>query len=68
MEQPRSGRPQSKRQAIQEMVEQVMDTPPSQYGYQAEGWTASLIRHHLKATQGMEVSIATVRRCLRGRG
>jgi transposase len=29
MEQPRSGRPKSKRQAIQEMVEQVMDTPPS---------------------------------------
>src|ERR687896_2339220 len=33
---PRSGRPKSQRQAIQEMVEQVMDIPPSQYGYQAE--------------------------------
>jgi transposase len=67
-EQPRSGRPREKRQAVQELVQQVMDTQPSQYGYQAEGWTAALLRHHLKATQGIEVSIATVRRCLKGLG
>lgn len=67
-EQPRSGRPREKRQAVQELVQQVMDTQPSQYGDQAEGWTAALLRHHLKATQGIEVSIATVRRCLKGLG
>jgi hypothetical protein len=28
---------------VQELVQQVMDTQPSQYGYQAEGWTAALL-------------------------
>jgi transposase len=68
LEQRRSGRPREKRQAVQELLQQVMDAQPSQYGYQVQGWTAALIRHHLKATQGMEVSIATVRRCLKGMG
>ena len=66
LEQPRSGRPREKRQAVQELVQQVMDIHPSQYGYQAEGWTAALLRHHLKIAQGIEVSDATVRRCLQG--
>jgi transposase len=65
---PRWGRPKSQRQAIQEMVEQVMDIPPSQYGYQAEGWTAALLRYHLQATRGIEVGENTVRRCLQGLG
>ncbi len=65
---PRSGRPRSQRQAMQEMVEQVMDTRPSQYGYQAEGWTAALLRYHLQATRGIAVSENTARRCLKGMG
>jgi transposase len=67
-EQPRVGRPREKRHAVHHLVQQVMGTQPSQYGYQAEGWTAALLRHHLKATQDIEVSIATVRRCLQGMG
>ena len=65
---PRSGRPRSQRQAMQEMVEQVLDTHPSRYGYQAEGWTAALLRYHLQATRGIEVGENTVRRCLKGMG
>jgi transposase len=53
MEQPRSGRPREKRQAIEELVRQVMDTRPTEYEYQAEGWTAALLRHHLETTQGL---------------
>jgi transposase len=68
MEQPRSGRPREKRQAVQEMVQQVKDPQPSQYSYQAEGWTAALLRQHLETTEGIEVSDATVRRCLKGMG
>ncbi|HZA23878.1 MAG TPA: winged helix-turn-helix domain-containing protein [Dehalococcoidia bacterium] len=68
MEQPRSGRPREKRHAVQELVQQVMDTQPSQYGYQAQGWTAALLRRHLATTEGIEVSDATVRRCLKGMG
>jgi transposase len=68
MEQPRSGRPREKRQAVQELVQQVMDIQPVQYGYQAQGWTAALLRYHLETTQGIEVRDATVRRCLRGMG
>jgi transposase len=59
MEQPRSGRPREKRHAGQELVQQVMDIHPSQYGYPAEGWTAALLRHHLKTTEDIEVSDAT---------
>jgi transposase len=68
MEQPRSGRPREKRHAVQELVQQVMDTQPSQYGYQAQGWTVPLLRYHLKTTEDIEVSDATVRRCLKGMG
>jgi transposase len=64
----RLGVTREKRQAVQELVQQVMDTQPSQYGYQAEGWTVPLLRYHLKATEGMEVSNATIRRCLKGMG
>jgi transposase len=32
MEQPRSGRPREKRHTVQELVQQVMDIHPSQYG------------------------------------
>ena len=67
-EQPRSGCPRRKRHAVEELVEQVMDARPSEYGYQAEGWTATLIRYHLQAKQAIEVSETTVRRCLKGMG
>ena len=49
-------------------MEQVMDARPSEYGYQAEGWRATLIRYHLQAKQAIEVSETTVRRCLKGMG
>jgi transposase len=55
----------SHREAVQQMVQKVMDTNPTQYGYQAQGWTLALLRHHLKATQDSE---ATVRRCLQEMG
>ena len=42
-DQPRSGCPRRKRQAVAELVKQVLDTRPSEYGYQAEGWTAALL-------------------------
>jgi hypothetical protein len=32
------------------MVQQMMDSHPAQYGYQAQGWTVPLLQHHLKAT------------------
>lgn len=67
-DQPRSGCPRRKRQAVEELVEQVMDSRPSEYGYPAEGWTAALIRYHIQATDGIEVSKTTVRRCLKGMG
>ena len=67
-DQPRSGRPRGKRQAAQQMVQKVMNTDPSKYGYWAEGWTLGLLRYHLKTTQDVEVSEATVRRSLRGMG
>jgi transposase len=68
MDQPRSGRPRRRGQAVQELLQKVMDTDPAKYSYQAGGWTSALLQHHLKATQDMEVSEATVRRCLKGMG
>jgi transposase len=67
-DQPRSGRPRSQCQAMEDMVRQVMDTHPSRYGYQGEGWTAALLRYHLQATRGIAVGENTVRRCLKGMG
>jgi transposase len=43
--QSRSGRPTGKRQAVQQMVQKVMNTDPTQFSYQAEGWTLALLRH-----------------------
>jgi transposase len=67
-DQPRSGCPRRKRHAVEELVEQVMDARPSEYGYQAEGWTAALIRYHLQATKAIEVRQTTVRWCRNGLG
>jgi transposase len=53
---------------MEDMVQQVMDTHPSRYGYQAEGWTAALLRYHLHATRSIAVGENTVRRCLKGMG
>lgn len=64
----RPGRPPVKRQAVQRVVEEVMEAHPTEYGYHALGWTSPLIGHHLKQTQGFEVSQSTVRRCLRQMG
>jgi transposase len=67
-DQPRSGCPRRERQAVEERVKQVLDTRPSQYGYQAEGWTAALLRYHLQAMEGIAVSDTRIRRCLHGMG
>jgi transposase len=55
-DQLRSGRPREKRQAVHDMAQQVIDIQPNQYHYQTQGWTVPLLRHRLKATQGIEVS------------
>jgi hypothetical protein len=43
----------------------VKDTRPSGYGYQAEGWTAGLLRFHRRATRGIEIGENMARRCLK---
>lgn len=64
----RSGRPPEKGQAVEALVQQVMDTDPRQLGYHSPVWTTPLLRQHLKREQGMEVSERTIRRRLRGLG
>ena len=65
---PRSGRPPTKRQVVQTVVQEVLAEDPRQLGYRSPGWTTPLLRQHLKTEHGLEVSGRTIRRTLRQLG
>jgi len=65
---PRSGRPPKKRQAVVEVIEEVMERDPREMGYASPVWTTPLLRHYCRRTKGVEVSGRTIRRALRGQG
>jgi transposase len=64
---PKSGRPPTKGQALDQHLHTVLDQSPSSFGYLEAGWTVNLIRDHL-AKQQLEVSDSTVRRHLQAGG
>lgn len=65
---PRPGRPPDKRQAVQAMIQEVIDKDPRQWGYRSPVWTTSLLRCHLDKACGVGASKRTIRRALRGLG
>ena len=64
---PRSGRPPSKGQALDQQLETLLDHAPADLGYLEAAWTVDLIRDHLAKHQ-LDVSDSTVRRRLQGGG
>jgi transposase len=65
---PRPGRPPDKRQAVQAMVQEVIDQDPRQWGYRSPVWTTPLLHCHLDKACGVDASKRTIRRALRGLG
>ena len=66
-DQPRSGRPAWKGQAVVGLIKEVIRQDPQQWGYRASSWTAALLKYYLQQ-QGVAVSIATIRRGLKKLG
>lgn len=65
---PRSGRPRTTGQAVDELIAEVIGTDPRQQGYRLAGWTTGLLRQQLRRSRDLAVSERTVRRCLRQLG
>jgi len=65
---PRSGRPRTKGQAVEELIAEVLGTDPRQQGYRLAVWTTRLLRQQLQRRQDVTVSERTIRRCLRRLG
>lgn len=68
---PHTGRPATKRELVVEEVKSNLmglKKTPEECGYQASGWTATLLVRYLEQTKGEEVHENTVKRALRGMG
>jgi len=65
---PRSGRPRTTGQAVDEVIADVIDTDPRQQGYRLASWTTGLLRQQLRRSRDLTVSERTIRRCLRRLG
>jgi transposase len=61
---PRSGRPPTVLGVIDPLIAGVIDQDPRGHGYHATIWTAPLLRYHLRAAHGTEVSERSVSRAL----
>lgn len=65
---PRSGRPRTTGQAVDDVIAEVIGTDPRQHGYRLASWTTGLLRQQLRRRRDLAVSERTVRRCLRRLG
>lgn len=67
----RPGRPAVKREMIATEISSSLaglKKTPEECGYQASGWTATLLVHYLEQTRGEKVHENTVKRALKGMG
>jgi transposase len=60
----RCGRPSDVRDAVAEVLVELMPTAPTDYGYRHPTWTVPLLVAHLDREHQLAVSEATVRRAL----
>lgn len=68
---PHTGRPAIKRELVAAEVSSGLaglKKTPEECGYQASGWTATLLVHYLEQTKGEKVHENTVKRALKGMG
>jgi transposase len=61
---PRAGRPPLVTEELQGLLAAAFRQAPAELGYPAENWTASLLREHLCAQGGRQLSDETLRRHL----
>jgi transposase len=64
----RSGRPPEQRDAVAEVLAELMPTAPTDHGYRHPAWTTPLLVAHLAREHRLGVSDTTVRRALHGLG
>ena len=64
----RSGRPPEQRDAVAEVLGELLPTAPTDHGYRHPAWTTPLLVAHLAREHRLAVSDTTVRRALHGLG
>ena len=64
---PRSGRPPRERDAAKQVILEVVNKDPRDFGYLLPVWTTRLLKAHM-SRQGIEVSTRTIRRAFRDLG
>ena len=64
----RPGRPPEHRDAVAEVLGELMPTAPTDHGYRHPAWTTPLLVAHLAREHQLEASDTTVRRALHGLG
>lgn len=64
----RSGRPRTKSDIVDERISSLLQTGPSEFGYQATGWTNPLLRDYFYKKYRLEVSHQTIRDAIKRAG
>ena len=60
-----TGRPPTKSKSVSKMLTELFNSKPKDHGYKFSTWNARLITEHLRSKHNLQVSISTVRRCLK---
>lgn len=63
-DQPRAGRPATKREQTQAVIQTLLDQPPARYHYRSPVWTVPMLRTQVQRRLKCTVSARTVRRAL----
>jgi len=63
-DQPRQGRPATKRERAVKVIRSLLAQPPSRYRYRAPVWTVPMLRYQVQRRLKCSVNARTVRRAL----
>jgi transposase len=63
-DQPRAGRPATKRERTREVIQTLLVQPPARYHYRSPVWTVPMLRTQVQRRLKCTVSARTVRRAL----
>ena len=64
-DQPHTGRPADKRRQAAQVVAELLQKQPSEYGYRAFAWTTPMLRFQAERRMQASISARTIRRALR---
>lgn len=63
-DQPRAGRPATKREQTRALIQTLLGQPPARYHYRSPVWTVPMLRAQVQRRLKCQVSARTVRRAL----